>query len=64
LKGLFVGRFQPFHKGHLEVVRLILKECDELIVAVARAQFNYSGEDPFTAGERIWIIHEALKEDR
>ncbi|HIH77073.1 MAG TPA: adenylyltransferase/cytidyltransferase family protein, partial [Methanomassiliicoccales archaeon] len=27
---LLIGRFQPFHLGHLEVVRKIAKECDEL----------------------------------
>lgn len=62
MRALIIGRFQPFHKGHLELVRQILGECDEIVIALASAQFNYLEKDPFTAGERIWMIHEALRE--
>ncbi len=62
MRALYMGRFQPFHKGHLEVVRRILSENDEIIVAVGSANFNYHVKSPFTAGERIWMIHEALRE--
>ena len=61
MRALIIGRFQPFHKGHLELAKHILRECDELVIAIASAQFNYIEKDPFTAGERIWMIHEALK---
>jgi len=64
MRALIIGRFQPFHKGHLELTKNILKECDELVIAIASAQFNYIEKDPFTAGERIWMIHEALKEGK
>ena len=63
-RGLMVGRFQPFHKGHLFLVRQILQDCDELIIAIGSAQFNYSYTDPFTAGERIMMIHAALVESK
>ena len=33
--GLYIGRFQPFHKGHLSVVREAMKQCDTLVIAVA-----------------------------
>ena len=62
MRGLIIGRFQRFHKGHLELVKGILKECDELIIAMASAQFNFIEKNPLTAGERILIIHKALKE--
>src|SRR5215831_8655479 len=61
-RGLMIGRFQPFHKGHLSLARQILQECDELIIAIGSAQLNYSYKDPFTAGERIMMIHMALEE--
>lgn len=57
-----MGRFQPFHLGHLELVRQILDQCDDVIIAVTSAQFNYIEKDPFTAGERIEMIHNSLKE--
>lgn len=61
-RGLMTGRFQPFHNGHLALAKQILSECNELIIVVGSAQFNYIDKDPFTAGERITMIHEALKQ--
>jgi len=57
-----IGRFQPFHKGHLLLAKQIFGDCEELIIAVGSAQFNYMFKEPFTAGERIVMIHESLME--
>lgn len=57
-----MGRFQPFHLGHLDLVKQILEQCDEVIIALTSSQFNYLEKDPFTAGERIEMIHNSLKE--
>ena len=57
-----MGRFQPFHLGHLELVGQALEECDEVIVAVTSSQYNYLEKDPFTAGERIEMIRGSLIE--
>jgi nicotinamide-nucleotide adenylyltransferase len=57
-----MGRFQPFHLGHLDLVKQILDECNEVIIAITSSQFNYLQKDPFTAGERIEMIHNSLKE--
>ena len=61
MRGLVMGRFQPFHLGHMELARQVLSECDEAIMAVTSSQFNYMEKDPFTAGERIEMIRESLK---
>jgi len=61
-RGLMLGRFQPFHKGHLALTKQILSECDELLIIIGSAQFNFIDKDPFSAGERMLMIHEALKE--
>jgi len=61
-RGLFVGRFQPFHLGHLNVVKDILNEVDELIIVVGSAQYSHRIENPFTTGERIVMIRRALEE--
>ncbi len=58
-----MGRFQPFHLGHLELVKQILSECDEVIIALTGSQFNYIEKDPFTSGERIEMIHQSLKDE-
>ena len=44
------------------MAKQILDECDELIIAITSSQFNYLEKDPFTAGERIEMIHNSLKE--
>jgi len=62
MRGLMMGRFQPFHLGHLDLVRQILKECDEVVIAITSSQFNYLEKDPFTAGERIEMIHSSITE--
>jgi nicotinamide-nucleotide adenylyltransferase len=64
MRGLMIGRFQPFHLGHLELVKQILNECDEIVIALTGSQFNYIEKDPFTSGERIEMIHDTLKEDK
>lgn len=61
-RGLVAGRFQPFHNGHLALAKQVLSECDELIIVVGSAQFNFIDKDPFTAGERVLMIHNALVE--
>ena len=59
-----MGRFQPFHNGHLNLAKQILEECDEVIIAITSSQFNYLEKDPFTSGERIEMIHNSLKESK
>ena len=60
--GLYVGRFQPFHLGHLQAVKYILQRVDELTIVVGSAQHSHTIDNPFTAGERIAMIRLALKE--
>ena len=58
--GLLVGRFQPFHLGHLEAVKYALKRVDYLYVVVGSAQRSHERDNPFTAGERIAMVKSAL----
>jgi nicotinamide-nucleotide adenylyltransferase len=60
-RGLMIGRYQPFHLGHLSLAEQILSECEELVVAIGSPEANFSFNDPFTAGERITMVHESLK---
>ena len=63
MRGLLVGRMQPFHRGHLQVIKRILREVDELIICVGSAQLSHSTRDPFTAGERVMMLTKALSEN-
>ncbi|MEM2117499.1 MAG: nicotinamide-nucleotide adenylyltransferase [Candidatus Bathyarchaeia archaeon] len=61
-RGLYVGRFQPFHLGHLGAIRDILEEVKELVVVIGSAQYSHNLNNPFTAGERLTMIRKALEE--
>ena len=60
LRGFLVGRFQPFHNGHEQLVRDIADEVDELIVGIGSADASHTVRNPFTAGERMVMISKVL----
>ncbi|MDP6459455.1 MAG: adenylyltransferase/cytidyltransferase family protein, partial [Candidatus Hydrothermarchaeota archaeon] len=45
MRGLLIGRFQPFHKGHVYVVKKVLKGVDELIICIGSAQLSHTLDD-------------------
>jgi nicotinamide-nucleotide adenylyltransferase len=61
-RGLFVGRFQPFHLGHLAAIEDALKEVDELVIVIGSAQYSHRINNPFTSGERLVMVRRALEE--
>ena len=61
-RGLIVGRFQPPHNGHLEIIKKILGEIEELIIVVGSAQYGFDRRNPFTAGERLQMLRAMLDE--
>ena len=57
---LFVGRFQPFHKGHEHTIKSLLKRFDKVIIAVGST--NKTGSDnPFSFAQRKRMIDAVLK---
>lgn len=61
--GLFVGRFQPFHRGHLAALKFALRKADHIAIVIGSAQKSYEPSNPFTAGERIRMIEESVHAD-
>jgi nicotinamide-nucleotide adenylyltransferase len=59
-RGILIGRFQPFHEGHLRVVEDIIDEVDELVLGIGSADASHEPRNPFTAGERIMMIQNTL----
>lgn len=43
-------------------MRDVLKEVEELVIAIGSAQYSHNLNNPFTAGERLTMIRLALKE--
>ena len=62
IRGLYLGRFQPYHLGHHQVLSQIAQEVDEIIICIGSAQKSHEIENPFTAGERMLMISNALEE--
>ena len=65
MRALFVGRFQPFHNGHLALMRNILAEKDikSLVIAIGSTQHSHSLINPLTCGERILMIGSVVFEE-
>ena len=59
---LYLGRFQPFHLGHLEAVKTIDEASDvgKLIIGIGSAQYSGNRRKPFTAEEREEMIRGGL----
>jgi len=62
-RGAYIGRFQPFHKGHLAALKWILEQEDEVVLIIGSAQYSHTIDNPFTLGERIEMIWSVLKEE-
>lgn len=61
--GLILGRFQPLHIGHLELIKTALDVCDHLIIMVGSAQESGTERNPLGYIDRCDMIHTALGED-
>ena len=59
--GLFIGRFQSFHNGHLKAIEWILKKSDQAIILIGSSQACYEPKNPFTVGERVEMIARTLR---
>ncbi len=62
MRAFFIGRFQPYHLGHHEVLREIFSEVDEVVIGIGSAQESHTIENPFTAGERVMMVDRAVAE--
>jgi len=56
MDGLLIGRFQPFHLGHLEALRFALTKVDKLWVGLGSSNKPIEKNNPFTAEERKEMI--------
>ena len=60
MKSLFIGRFQPFHNGHLKVIKHLSTTYEEIIIGIGSSQYHNESENPFTADERKKMIEESM----
>ncbi|MCL2149234.1 MAG: nicotinamide-nucleotide adenylyltransferase [Methanomassiliicoccaceae archaeon] len=60
---LMIGRFQPLHNGHMEVIRKCAAESENLTIGIGSAQYSHEPDNPFTAGERYLMIDEVMRDE-
>jgi nicotinamide-nucleotide adenylyltransferase len=60
MPAIFVGRFQPFHKGHLKAIKWILKREKEIFIIIGSSQKSLTNENPFSFSERKEMIRRTL----
>ena len=55
---LFIGRWQPFHKGHQALIQRVLDEGKNVCVAIRDTEI--SEDNPYTAEEREQMIKDVF----
>ena len=56
MDGLLIGRFQPFHLGHLEALQFALSKVDKLWLGLGSSNKPTEKNNPFSAEERKEMI--------
>jgi len=56
MDGLLIGRFQPFHLGHLDALHFALSKVDKLWVGLGSSNKPLQRNNPFSAEERKKMI--------
>ena len=54
--GFLIGRFQPFHLGHLEAIKFALSKVEHLHIGIGSSNKSHEVRNPFTPDERKKMI--------
>ncbi len=58
---VLIGRFQPFHNAHLEIVRRATALANKLVIITGSANQPRTYKNPFTSSERERMIRDATR---
>jgi len=61
MDGLLIGRFQPFHLGHLDAVLFGLSRTENLFVGIGSSNKSNESRNPFSAEERTEMIISSIE---
>ena len=61
MDGLLVGRFQPFHLGHLDAVLFGLSRTENLFIGIGSSNKSNEKKNPFSAEERKEMIISSIE---
>ena len=57
---LMIGRWQPLHKGHIDLINTVLNEGNRVVVGVRNTEL--SDQNPYTMIERMSMIETAFRD--
>ena len=61
MDGLLIGRFQPFHLGHLDAVLFGLSKSENLFIGIGSSNRFNERKNPFSAKERREMIVSSIE---
>jgi bifunctional NMN adenylyltransferase/nudix hydrolase len=59
---VFIGRFQPVHIGHVQVIQAALSKADNVLVLVGSSNQPRTAKNPWTFAERSGMISMSLEQ--
>ena len=62
MNGLLIGRFQPFHLGHLAALRFALPKVDKLWLGLGSSNKPMEKNNPFSDDERKKMILSSIED--
>ena len=60
MKAIFIGRWQPFHLGHLHAVNKLLEEGHKVTIIIGSSNFKRTDSNPLSFEERKELIGRVL----
>ena len=61
MDGFLIGRFQPFHLGHLDAVLFGLSRTENLFIGIGSSNKSNESRNPFSAKERREMIASSIE---
>ncbi len=61
---VYIGRFQPFHKGHLKSLEIALEAADKVIILVGSVNKAPDIRNPWSYVQRVEMIKAVLRSER
>ena len=55
---VYIGRFQPLHNAHVEIIRRAKSLADNLVIIIGSANQPRTYKNPFTTEERVAMIRD------
>ena len=60
---MILTRAQPFHNGHLNMIKQAASECENLLVVIGSANKSYTKRNPFPIEYRKRLVENVLQEE-